>query len=193
MKTPEIPGYDYDRVPASPVSLEELRALERAAHFTDEDERWLRRAGDILSEQAEAMVDRWRAHIGAQPDLARWFFDPEGKPDEAYKAAVKRRFVQWVRDTCQRPRDRAWLDYQHEIGLRHTPAKKNKTDGAHTPPLVPLRYLVAFTPLILDVCPFLLKGNHPADEVRGMETAWTKMVLVQLALWTRPYTRAELW
>jgi hypothetical protein len=32
---------------------------------------------------------------------------------------VKRRFVQWVIDTCARPRDAAWLNYQEEIGLRH--------------------------------------------------------------------------
>jgi hypothetical protein len=70
---------------------------------------------------------------------------PDGKPDDAYKAAVKKRFVQWVIDTCTRPRDQAWLDYQEEIGLRHTPAKKNATERAQTPELVPLRYLIAFT------------------------------------------------
>src|SRR2546430_5746101 len=142
-----IAGYDYgtERVEASPVSLDELRQLEQSASFTDEDERWLRRAGDILGDQAEAMVDRWRAHIGSQPELARWFAGPDGQPDDNYKAAVKRRFVQWIKDTCARPRDRAWLDYQDEIGRRHTPAKKNRTDGARTPPMVPFRYLIAFT------------------------------------------------
>jgi hypothetical protein len=56
---------------------------------------------------------------------------------------VKARFVQWVVDAVSRPRDQACLDDQEEIGLRHTPAKK-QTDGAHTPPVVPLRYLLAF-------------------------------------------------
>jgi hypothetical protein len=31
--------------------------------------------------------------IGRQPELVRWFFGPDGKPDDHYRAAVKRRFV----------------------------------------------------------------------------------------------------
>lgn len=117
-----ISGYDYGSPKAadSPVSLEELRALEQTVGWTDEDADALKLAASVLDDQAEAMVDSWRARIGAQPHLAKVFFDPSGKPDEAYKAAVKKRFVQWVRDTCSRPRDQAWLDYQEEIGLRHT-------------------------------------------------------------------------
>jgi hypothetical protein len=55
-----------------------------------------------------------------------WFVEPNGKPDDEYKASVKRRFVQWVIDAAVRPHDRDWLNYQQEIGLRHTPAKKNR-------------------------------------------------------------------
>ena len=39
-------------------------------------------------------------------------------------------------------------DYQEEIGLRHTPQKKNKTDHSGTQPLVPLRYLIAFVTIV---------------------------------------------
>jgi len=87
----------------------------------------------LFESQAEKMVDSWREIIGSQSHLAKWFFTPEGEPDDEYKAAVKRRFVQWVVDVAIRPHDRAWLDYQEEIGLRHTPEKKNKTDNRHTP------------------------------------------------------------
>lgn len=190
-----IPGYDYGtpRVSRSAVTLEDLRQLEQAADFTEEDRQALRRAGEVLFDQAEQLVDAWRARIAAQPELARWFFDPQGKPDEEYKAAVKRRFVQWVRDTCARPRDQAWLDYQEEIGRRHTPAKKNHTDGAHTPPLVPLRYLIAFIPVVSSIRPFLAGKGHSPDEVDAMQAAWSKALLVQLALWSRPYTKEGLW
>jgi len=193
--TGPIPGYDYgsQRVGPSPVSLEELRQLERAADLTQEDDRWLRRASGILSDQAEAMVNTWRSRIGAQPELARLFFGSDGKPDEAYKAAVKRRFVKWVQDTCDRGRDQAWLDYQEEIGLRHTPAKKNQTDHARSAKLVPLRFLLAFAPVVLDVRSFLARGNATEEELRAMERAWTKSVLLQLALWARPYVRDGLW
>lgn len=192
----DIPGYDYGtrRIAPSPVSLDDLRALEQSVGWSDHDTRALKVAGDVLGDQAEALVDSWRAQIGKQPHLARWFFGPDGKPDEAYKAAVKKRFVQWVIDSCTRPHDQAWLDYQEEIGLRHTPAKKNKTDGVHTPDVVPLRYLLAFLgPVIIGVKPFLGKKGHAADEVEDMQRAWTKSVLLHVTLWSRPYTQGGLW
>ncbi|TCO95499.1 protoglobin [Chthoniobacter flavus] len=122
----DIPGYDYGthRVAVSPVSMEEFAQLKATADFTEEDERYLKMAGEVLSDQAEAMVNVWRERIGAQEYLARVFFGPDGKPDDRYKAAVKRRFVQWVVDLCTRPFDQAWLDYQEEIALRHLPEKK---------------------------------------------------------------------
>jgi hypothetical protein len=191
-----IAGYDYGTPAAarSPVRIEELRAMEAAAGWTAQDEHALRAAAEVLTDQAEAMVDSWRTQIAKQPHLAKWFFGPDGKPDEDYKAAVKKRFVQWVVDICTRPRDQAWLDYQEEIGLRHTPAKKNRTEGAHTPDLVPLRYLLAFAaPVIIGAKEFLAGKGHPVDEVEKMHRAWTKAVLLEVALWTRPYTRQDLW
>lgn len=196
LKTDEIAGYDYgtDHVPRSPVSLDELEQLKETAGLTQDDERYLKLAGQVLSDQAEDVVNAWRAKIGEQQHLAKWFYDPNGRPDERYKAAVKARFVQWVIDLCTRPYDRAWLDYQEEIGLRHTPEKKNATDGAQTPPVVPLRYLVAFTSIVIVTAKdFLAAKGHPAEEVARMHEAWTKAVMLSLALWTRSYTRDELW
>jgi len=97
-----IPGYDYgtSRVAHSPVTLADLRALEHTVGWSAQDTEALKKAADVLSDQAEAMVDSWRAQIGAQPHLAKWFIGRDGKPDEDYKAAVKKRFVQWVMDTC---------------------------------------------------------------------------------------------
>ncbi|HEY1796099.1 MAG TPA: hypothetical protein VGG57_08265 [Stellaceae bacterium] len=55
-------------------------------------------------------------------------------------------------------RDPAWLDYQEQIGLRHTPAKKNATDDVERPDVVPLRYIWAFAgPVILGAREFLAK------------------------------------
>lgn len=193
---PVIKGYDYEtgRTAHSPVTIEELRELEAAVGWTSADAEAIAIAGNVLADQEEAMVDRWRSIIGEHVFLAKWFFGPDGKPDEAYKAAVKNRFVQWVGDLCRRERDQAWLDYQEEIGLRHTPAKKNKTDGAHTPDVVPLRYLLAFAgPVIGGAREFLTKKGHSAAEGERMHQAWSKSVLVTLALWARPYTKAGTW
>lgn len=193
---PDIAGYEYgtSRVAPSPVTLEELHMLEATLGWTSEDDQALKQAGEVLRDRAEAMVDGWRAEIGRQPHLAKWFFGPDGEPDEAYKAAVKKRFVQWVIDACLRPHDQAWLDYQEEIGLRHTPAKKNRTEGAHTPDRVPLRYLLAFAgPVIIGAKAFLGDKGDPAEKVEKMHRAWTKSVLLNLTLWSRPYVGDDLW
>jgi hypothetical protein len=191
---PEIAGYHYGQVPRSPVSLRELKELEATVGMTDEDRACLRRAGALLSDQAEALVDGWRAIIGSQPHLAASFFGPDQRPDEHYKAAIKRRFVRWMVDLLERPFDQDWLDYQEEIGLRHTPAKKNVTDHAETPPQVPLRFLIAFAvPVVQSLRPRLeAKGLHP-DEAERVQAAWTKAVILSIALWSRPYAKDGLW
>jgi hypothetical protein len=189
-------GYDYgtEGVARSPVSLEELRELETAAGLGDEERRYLRLAGEVLADQAEAMVDAWRARMGAQEQLAKWFYGPDGKPDERYKAAIKPRFVRWVIDLCTRPFDQAWLDYQEEIGRRHAPDGKNATDEAQTPPLVPLRYVLAFSAIVVTSArEFLARKGHSTEDVERMHAAWTKAVMLTITLWARPYAKEGLW
>ena len=191
-----IAGYDYgtSRAARSPVTLEELRALEASVGFTAADAAALRQAHQALGPQAEAMVDHWRAEIARQPHLVQWFFGPDGVPDDRYRAAVKQRFVQWITDACTKPHDHAWLDYQEEIGLRHTPAKKNRTDATQTPTVVPLRYLLGFiAPVVLSVRPFLDGHGFAAAEIEAMSRAWTKAVLLHVTLWSRAYVRHGLW
>jgi hypothetical protein len=191
-----IAGYDYgtSRAAHSPVTLDDLRALEASVGWTASDAEALRAAGAVLCPQAEAMVDSWRVEIARQPHLVQWFFGPDGTPDDRYRAAVKRRFVQWVVDTFTRPRDQAWLDYQEEIGLRHTPAKKNVTDGTSTPNVVPLRYLLTFAgPVGAGVRQFLDGHGLSAAEIDGMCLAWSKTVLLNVVLWSRAYVRDGLW
>jgi hypothetical protein len=114
--------------------------------------------------------------------------------NDAYKASVKKRFVQWVLDACFRPHDQTWLDYQEEIGLRHTPAKKNKTDNGHTPPLVPLRYVLGFmTVVTITTRKFFTDAGLAGDDLQELEDAWAKTVLLHVTLWSRPYTQDRLW
>jgi hypothetical protein len=174
--------------------MEELRQIEKAAGWSDEDASVLQRHGEIFENQAEKMVDAWRAVIGAQPHLAQWFFGPDGKPDDEYRAKVKKRFVQCVVDACFRPHDQAWLDYQEEIGLRHTPEKKNTTDGAHTQPVVPLRYLMAFVAVITATSrKFFVDAGVSGEELQKLEDAWSKTVQLHITLWARPYAKEGLW
>jgi len=197
--TPQIsdqpPGYDFG-TPASaesPLTDEDLRNLEQTIGWTNDDRDILAKHATLFQRQAEVMVDSWRSVIAAQPHLAHWFVGPDGKPDDDYKARVKRRFVQWVVDVATRPHDRAWLNYQEEIGLRHTPAKKNLTDGKQTPPLVPLRYLLGFIPVVLPIRKFFSDAISSNEELARLEAAWTRAVLLHITLWSRPYTTEGLW
>jgi hypothetical protein len=190
-----IPGYDYGTAKSakSPVSLEELRQLEQTVGWSEADAAILQKYRAAFVEHAEEMVDSWRTVIGAQPPLAKWFFGPDGKADDGYKAAVKKRFVHWVVDVATRPHDQEWLNYQEEIGLRHTPSKKNVTDGAYTPPVVPLRYVVGFVPVVLPIRKFFEGAVKDAGELHALEQAWVKAVMLHVTLWARPFTRERLW
>jgi hypothetical protein len=194
MKQAEIHGYDFGKqsTARSPMTLAELREIEATVGWSDQDASVLAANAETFQQHAEQMVDTWRAVIASQPHLAKWFFAPDGKPDEAYKAAVKKRFVQWVRDVVARPHDQAWLDYQEEIGLRHTPAKKNKTDRAHTPEVVPLRYLLAFVPVVTMSTRKFFAGVA-GDDRQKLEDAWAKAVQLHITLWSRAYVNEGLW
>jgi hypothetical protein len=192
MSTAGIAGYTYGApgVARSPLSIADLDLLKQSVLFTDEDVRYLRMAGEVLDDQVEAILDVWYGFVGSHPHLLYYFTGPDGKPDAGYLAAVRARFGQWVRDLCTRPYDQEWLNYQHEIGLRHHRSKKNVTDGVRSVPHINFRYLVAFIyPITATIKPFLAKKGHSADEVDKMHQAWFKAVVLSVALWSAPYVR----
>jgi len=89
---------------------------------------------------------------------------------------------------------RAWRDYQEEIGLRHTPVKKNQTDHADTLPLVPLRHLPAFIPIvIISTRRFFVEAGVQGEELQRLQDAWTKAVHLNVTLWSRPVAKEGLW
>ncbi|MDP8948134.1 MAG: protoglobin domain-containing protein [Actinomycetota bacterium] len=187
-----VPGYDFGAgtVARSPLGIEDLELLKQTVLFSDEDEEYLRLAGDVLENQADEVLDLWYGFVGSHPHLIHYFSDPEGEPDSDYLARVRERFKRWILDTCRRSYDREWLDYQQEIALRHTRAKKNRTDGARAPEYIPLRYMVAFIyPITATIKQFLAKGGHSAEEVEKMHQAWFKSVVLQVTLWSYPYAR----
>jgi hypothetical protein len=188
-----IPGYDFgnESLASSPVTLGDLSRLHQAILFTAEDERYLRLAGEVLEDQVEAILDLWYGFVGSHPFLVQHFLDSNGQPLGDYLGAVRKRFGQWILDTCRRPHDQKWLDYQHEIGLRHHRRKKNQTDHvAAASQVVPLRYLIAFiAPITITIRDFLQKKGHSPTDVDKMYHAWFKAVVLQVALWVQPYAR----
>ena len=189
--TEEIPGYSYGlaEVARSPVSVEQLAELKVSAGFTEEDERYLRLAGQVLGDQVEQVVHHWRNDIIASiPSLARHSRTPDGEAIPAYLVRSNARFCQWILDSCLRPYDQDWINYQQEIGLRHTSLKKNEVDGVRSSPYVPMRDVIAFTAVMnKTIKPYLTSKGNSADEVEKMHTAWCKSIQIQMALWVGPY------
>lgn len=187
----EIPAYTYGTAAVTPstVSLEEFEKLKVAVGFNAEDEGYLRMAGEVLADQTKRIVEHWRSEIIAGiPNLARHSRTPEGDPIPEYLSQSNLRFQQWILDTCLRPYDQDWLDYQQEIALRHTSLKKNQADRVRSTAHVPFRDIVAFVAVLNEtIKPYLANRGNTVGEVEGMHRAWCKSLQMQIALWARPY------
>lgn len=191
-----IPGYAYgsDEAARSPVGLEELDRLKATVMFTEDDERALRMAGDVLEDQTEDVLDTWYGFVSSHPHLVAYFSTPDGEPIQKYLDRVRSRFSQWILDACRRPYDQTWLDYQEEIALRHTHEKKDTADGVDSVDNIPLRYIIAFIyPITATMRDFLGKKGHSTEQVEAMHQAWFKAVTLHVALWSRPYVRDDDW
>lgn len=195
MQKTDIPGYTYGRpgVVSSPLTMEDLDQLKKSVMFTDEDVKYLRMAGEVLQGQIEDILDVWYSFISSHPFLIQQFAGKDGRPNEHYLQAVRKRFGQWILDTCYRSYDQDWLNYQYEIALRHAPEGKNKTDNVQSTPYVPLRFIIALIyPITATIKPFLEKGGHIAEDVEKMYQAWFKSVTMQVAIWSQPHVRHDV-
>lgn len=184
-----IKGYDYGKpgLSKSPLSLQDLALLRKTLLWSDDDDRYLRMAGETLGDQTDAVLDLWYGYVGGNEHLLA-YFSKNGQPNMDYLGAVRARFGQWILDICNKPQDQTWLDYQHEIALRHHSAKKNRTDGVDAAPIIHYRYMTAFIyPITATIRSFLANKGHTAADVDGMHNAWFKAVTLTVILWTYPY------
>lgn len=195
MTAVSIPGYRLGdpTLPPSPLAAQDLAALKASLLFGDEDVAALRRAHDLVKDQVEAILDVWYGFVGKTPHLLAYFSDPKtNQPIAGYLAAVRKRFGQWILDTCRANYDTSWLAWQDEIGRRHHRSGKNKTDGVSAAPHIPLRHLLALViPISFTMKQFLARPGVSAAESDAMHAAWTKAVLLQAILWSRPYVKEE--
>lgn len=192
----EIAGYTYGstELTRSPVTLAELAQLRKAVQLGDDDVRALRHGAELVTDRLEDLFDRWFAVIGDFL-LPGWMPEQGGPPIEPYLHATHPRFLQWVRDTFERDYDQDWLDYQHEIGLRHHRTKKNLTDGfSEAAENVPFRWLVPLVyPMAEIVRPFMREAGASPDEADAIAAAFIKSLLLQVALWSRAYVGGADW
>lgn len=175
----------------NPVSLTDFEQMKASVLFSDEDLKYLRMSHDIVKDQTEAILDVWYGFVGSQPHLLASFSHKQtGAPLGDYLGGVRKRFAQWILDTSSAKYDQAWLDYQHEIGLRHHRVKKNVTDSAPSTAIVPFKNLFALIfPVTFTLKPFLAKKGHSVDDVEKMYAAWLKSCLLQVTLWSYPYVK----
>ena len=191
-----IPGYFYGtaEVPKSPVSMREFAELQTNAGFTNAEQCCLRLAGEALRGQARQSVEHWHWIIAGIPNLAWHSRAPEGDPIPEYIAKSNLRFEQWILDSCLRPYDKDWVDYQQEIALRHTNTRKNRVEGVRSTPFMPPRDIIAFVAVMNQtIRPYLAAMGNSVEEVEGMHRAWCKSFQLQRALWAGTYKGRNEW
>ncbi|MCB9589156.1 MAG: protogloblin ApPgb [Polyangiaceae bacterium] len=188
-----IPGYTHgsSSLVRSPITLADFDRMQKSVLFDAEDVRYLHMSHDVVKDYVEEILDVWYGFVGSQPHLLASFTNPkDGQPIPKYLEAVRKRFGRWILDTASARYDQAWLDYQHEIGLRHHRTKKNQTDGADSTAIVPFRDLFALVfPVTFTLRPFLGKAGHSSADVERMYQAWLKACLLQVTLWSHPYVK----
>lgn len=189
----DIPGYTAGTatIARSPLTLAEFELMKASALFGDDDVKHLRLSLEVVEDQVEEILDVWYGFIGSQPHLLASFSGKStGEPLGDYLGGVRRRFGQWILDTARAEYGQDWLDYQHEIALRHHRSKKNLTDGVPSTDIVPFRDLFALIfPVTFTLKPFLANKGHAPEVVDKMHEAWVKSCLLQLTLWSHPYVK----
>ena len=77
MPIEKIPGYTYGKTESmSPFNLEDLKLLKETVMFTDiseEDEKYLKKAGEVLEDLIEEILDTWYGFVGSHPRLLYYF------------------------------------------------------------------------------------------------------------------------
>ncbi len=189
-----IPGYTYGdkELTKSPLSLKDFELLKSTVLWTEEDLKYIRMSREVLEDQTDDILDVWYSFIKVYPHLTAYFANKsDHKSNKEYMNAVRLRFKQWILDTAEGNYDQQWLNYQHEIALRHYRSKKNKTDKASSNDIVNFRYIPAFIyPITATLKPFLAKKHdHNAEDVECMHAAWIKSVILQVCLWSQPYVK----
>ena len=75
-----VPEYSYGaaEVARSAVSVMDLENLKTSAGFTEEDQRYLRLAGEVLADQTKQIVNHWRGGIIATIPTRQTLSDARG-------------------------------------------------------------------------------------------------------------------
>jgi hypothetical protein len=93
MEAQSIPGYTFGQtdVARSPVTAGDVELLKATLLWND-DERYLRMAGEVLADQVDEVLELWYGYVGSHPHLVHYFSGPDGQPIPEYLERVRSRF-----------------------------------------------------------------------------------------------------
>ena len=182
-------GYDYGSVARSPVAWHDFEDLKRLLGFTERDQQLLNRAGGLVGPRFEELIGHWFGQIG--PWVHATFAGPDA---ERYGAVAGARFGRGIVDCfVRRVRLQEWLDYQHEDRPPPSPGREEQDRRrelrARCPPCGIL--LLSAEDAIRDRDSFLEGATN--DDIAGMRAAWSRSLLLQIALWSRAYVPEDDW
>lgn len=170
---------------ADKASIRDIIQLKRMLLFTKEDEQYLQLAGEVLSGQAEELLDAWYGYILGNDYLA-YYFTMDGQPDKDYLHTLRPRFSDWIRSLCQHPVTGQFHRFEEMIS-RHLQEKSTDSGKQDAISLVYLRYLITFIyPVTNSSLDYLSRKGHSRQEVAKMHQAWFKAVCMSVALWIYP-------
>src|SRR5919202_848256 len=75
MEAQTIPGYSFGapEVARSPVTADDVELLKATLLWSDEDDRYLRMAGDVLRDQVDDVLELWYGYVASHPHLVHYF------------------------------------------------------------------------------------------------------------------------
>jgi len=190
-----VPGYTFGQVSRAPISEKDLQLMLDSVLWTKEDEDNRKVLGDIFKKHMKEILDAIVNYVGSREYLLYYFKDKSGTTTiTEYVSNSVGRIAQWILDCCYRPLDQKFIDYQYEIGLRHTPLKKGKADNVQTVDLVHARYMVTFIfPFTAALKPFIQKEVEDFVLADKLYHTWFKLVTVCASIYIYPFVKEGWW
>ncbi|MBK8534616.1 MAG: hypothetical protein IPL59_05540 [Candidatus Competibacteraceae bacterium] len=170
----------------------EVELLLNIGLFSPDDEIALRKGWRILKGQTDDYLDMVLGMVAAHPALVTALAALRGEePATALDGATtaRRRFRQWLFETCYFPQEPPWLK---QLYSEQSPPDSS---AQSSPTLLPgFRHAVALAyPLVATARPFLAADGRSPQDIERMQHALLKAILLQVALLSKLYVRQGLW
>ena len=170
----------------------EVELLLKIGLFSPDDEIALRKGWRVLKGQTDDYLDMVLGMVAAHPALVTALAALRGEEpttDLDGATTARRRFRQWLFETCYFPQEPPWLKQLYsEQSPPDSPAESSPTL------LLGLRHVVALAyPLVATVRPFLAANGRDHQEIERMQHAFLKAILLQVILLSKLYVKEGLW